>query len=390
MITASNETCCDVLIVGGGPAGSTCAERLRQQGFSVIILDKATFPRHKTCGGWITPPILRLLKLSLDDYRREHVAQPITGFRTGVIGWSSLVETSYGEEVSYGIRRCEFDNYLLNRSGATLRLGEKLDSLEPGQDGWIVNRKIQARVIVGAAGHFCPIAKRLNPENESRDEVVQAQEIEFLMDPEQQNQCAVSRTIPELYFCRDLKGYGWCFRKGDYLNVGLGREGEQHLHQHVADFVESLRATGRIRFEIPGAFKGHAYRLYGRTMRRLVSDRMLLIGDALGLASPRSGEGIRQAIESGLLAAEAIVRSDGNYRQSKLQAYADAIQERFGIAGRRSILDRLPKSPLNAIARGLLRSRYFTRHMLLDRWFLHANQPDLKTDLNRSGLVIQT
>ncbi|HSG72127.1 MAG TPA: FAD-dependent monooxygenase, partial [Planctomycetaceae bacterium] len=253
--------------------------------------------------------------------------------------------------------------------------------------GWVVNQEIRTKLIVGAAGHFCPIAKRLNPENETREEVVQAQEVEFLMDSQQQSQCEISRTIPELYFCRDLKGYGWCFRKGDWLNVGLGREGEQHLRQHVEAFVEWLRETGRIRFEIPGPFKGHAYRLYGRSIRKIVSDRMLLIGDSLGLASPRSGEGIRQAIESGLLAAEAIVKSNGDYRQFNLQGYADAIQSRFGIAGRGSILDRLPQNALNAVARRLLRNRFFTRHMLLDRWFLHTDQPELKTSVSKEQVV---
>ncbi|HSG69054.1 MAG TPA: FAD-dependent oxidoreductase, partial [Planctomycetaceae bacterium] len=115
MITSSRETSCDVLVVGGGPAGATCAARLREQGLTVIILDKATFPRHKTCGGWITPPIVRLLKLPIDEYGRENVAQPITGFRTGVIGGKPPVETNYDAEVSYGIRRCEFDHYLLKR-----------------------------------------------------------------------------------------------------------------------------------------------------------------------------------------------------------------------------------------------------------------------------------
>ena len=49
---------CDVLIVGGGPAGSSCAWKLGQSGLNVVILDKARFPRHKVCAGWITPPVL--------------------------------------------------------------------------------------------------------------------------------------------------------------------------------------------------------------------------------------------------------------------------------------------------------------------------------------------
>jgi len=378
---------CDVLVVGGGPAGSSCAERLVRAGMSVIVLDKATFPRDKICAGWITPPIVRLLDLDLDDYRAGNVLQPITAFRTGVIGRKSTIETNYETEVSYGIRRCEFDHYLLQRSGAAFRLGERIQSVEPVQDGWVVNECIRTRMLVGAGGHFCPIARQLNPGNETHSDVVQAQEVEFLLDAEQQRHCAVSPTAPELYFAGDLKGYGWCFRKGDYLNVGIGREGEQHLGDHRDTFLKFLRDTGRLTFELPGHFKGHAYRLYGRTVRQIVSDNVLLIGDAIGLAFPKSGEGIRPAIESGLMAADVILKSSGNYQRSNLQPYAEAIQSRFGKAGETSLLDRLPSAAINACARGLLRSKAFTRHLLLDRWFLHRDQSELQTESRNEPAV---
>jgi geranylgeranyl reductase family protein len=377
---SSGETDCDVLVVGGGPAGSSCAERLVNGGLSVVVLDKATFPRDKICAGWITPPIVRLLDLDLDDFRGSNVLQPITAFRTGVIGRKSTVETIYETEVSYGIRRCEFDHYLLQRSGAAFRLGERVQSLEATPDGWLVNGEIRARMLVGAGGHFCPIARRLNPDNETHCDVVQAQEVEFLMSGEQQRECAVSPTTPELYFAGDLKGYGWCFRKGDYLNVGIGREGERHLGEHRDDFLKFLRDTERLNFDLPGHFKGHAYRLYGRTIRQIVSDNVLLIGDALGLAFPKSGEGIRPAIESGLLAADVILKSDGDFQRENLQPYAEAIQSRFGKAGETSLLDRLPSAAVNACARELLRSKAFTRHMLLDRWFLHRDQSELQVE----------
>ena len=110
---------CDVLIVGGGPAGSSCAWRLRGSGLDVAILDKAVFPRHKVCGGWITPAVLAELEIDPAEYGRGRVLQPITAFRTGSIG-GPAIETLYGAPVSYGIRRCEFDDYLLRRSGARL------------------------------------------------------------------------------------------------------------------------------------------------------------------------------------------------------------------------------------------------------------------------------
>ena len=66
---------CDVLIVGGGPAGSTCARALRQAGLDVVVMDKAVFPRDKTCAGWITPAVIDLLALDIEDYRRQHAFQ---------------------------------------------------------------------------------------------------------------------------------------------------------------------------------------------------------------------------------------------------------------------------------------------------------------------------
>src|SRR5580704_18943276 len=108
---------CDVLIVGGGPAGSSCAWGLRNSGLDVVILDSQIFPRDKVCGGWITPGVLTDLKVDPCEYGRERVLQPITRFRVGPIGRPAL-ETEYGEPVSYGIRRREFDDYLLRRCGA--------------------------------------------------------------------------------------------------------------------------------------------------------------------------------------------------------------------------------------------------------------------------------
>ena len=369
---------CDVLIVGGGPAGSSCAARLRQGGKEVVVLDKSPFPRDKTCAGWITPPILRALQILEEDYARENVLQPIRFFRTGVIDGRAAVRTDYDETVSYGIRRCEFDHYLLERCGADLQLGFPLKTLDIHDDRIVVNDRFEAQLVVGAGGHFCPVARRLNPDAEHRTQIVQAQEVEFRMSADQKHSCAVEPDVPELYFCADMRGYGWCFRKGDYLNIGLGREGERRLSDHVARFVQFLRKAARIDFDPPDAYKGHAYRLYGSTKRRLVADRFLLIGDALGLASAQSGEGIRPAIESGLMAADVILGAGGDYCEQTLSAYAAWIEDRFGRPSRKSIGNLLPAPVRAAIARGLLGTKSFTRRVLLDQWFLHADQPDLE------------
>ncbi len=136
---------CDVLIVGGGPGRLLVRLATRGSGLDVVILDKQVFPRHKVCGGWITPAVLAELDIDPAEYGRDRVLQPITAFRTGSIGGPAL-ETEYGEPVSYGIRRCEFDDYLLRRSGRTLLSGAPLKTLERAGDRWIANGSLSARI----------------------------------------------------------------------------------------------------------------------------------------------------------------------------------------------------------------------------------------------------
>src|ERR1700731_2050800 len=99
---------CDVLIAGGGPAGSTCAWKLRQAGFEVVVVDRATFPRDKVCAGWITPQVVADLRLDVQEYRQGRTFQSFTGFRVGLIGGGRDVEVGYDRPVSFGVRRCEF------------------------------------------------------------------------------------------------------------------------------------------------------------------------------------------------------------------------------------------------------------------------------------------
>ena len=369
---------CDVLIVGGGPAGSSCAWALRREGIDAGVLDKRVFPRDKVCGGWITPAVVEELEISADEYASGRVLQPITGFRTSRMGGSEVL-TDYRATISYGIRRCEFDEFLLKRSGALVFEAAPFKSLERIGDHWLVNGEIKARLIVGAGGHFCPVARHLGAD--ARAEVaVAAQETEFEMTPSQAEACEIRPEIPELFFSSDIKGYGWCFRKQNFLNVGLGRLDPHGLPQHVSRFVEYLRESDKLTFDLPKAMAGHAYLLYRGTRRRMISDGILLVGDAMGLAYSQSGEGIRPAIESGLLAAKAIASAGGNYSEDRLEPYRELLFDRFGKSDSEwsaAIGRRLPDRLVGALAQRLFASDWFSRHVILDRWFLHRNEPAL-------------
>ncbi len=376
----------DVLIVGGGPAGSTLAWALRDSGLVVTILDKHTFPRDKVCAGWVTPAVMEELQINLDDYAGGRTLQPITGFRVSQLG-KKEVETQYHDKpVSYGIRRCEFDDYLLQRSGAELVLGQAFKSMVWQGDSWLVNDDIQARLVVGAGGHFCPVARAVGAKLGRDEQVVAAQEIEFQMSVAQQSECQVDAQVPELFFTPDLIGYGWVFRKGDYLNIGLGREDNHKLSDHVHNFYQFLKQQGKIPADSPDKFHGHAYLLYPHAIREVIKDGVLLIGDAAGLAYPQSGEGIRPAVESALLAAQVIKTCGGDFQQTRLQPYYVKLVARFGERQPKAgLLERLPLGLKQALAGQLMQSRWFTRHIVMDRWFLHSQQAPLSGQVDQGS-----
>lgn len=363
---------CDVLIVGGGPAGATCAGALARQGADVVLVDKAVFPRDKLCAGWITPAVFEMLQIDPADYAAGRTCQPLAAFRVGRIG-GPAVETDYGRPVSHAVRRSEFDHYLIERCGARLILGEAVESLRPNDAGWVINDRLSAPILVAAGGHFCPVMRRLADPAEGRNRVVVAQEIEFALDARQNAACKVVAGVPELYFSTDLAGYGWCLRKGDYLNVGLGREDNRQLAEHVRQFLDWLIECGRVPPDMPNRLRGHAYYLYPHSPRRLSGERMLAVGDAAGLAYAASGEGIRPAVESALIAADVIRQANGDYSSENLKTYDREIIACFG---RRA--DGPPRSaPLASLRQmligRLLSTRWFTRHVILDRCFLRES-----------------
>jgi flavin-dependent dehydrogenase len=365
---------CDVLIVGGGPAGSTCAWELGRAGLDVVVADRAVFPRDKPCAGWVTPAALSALELDADDYRRDgRVLQPITGFRTSRLG-DREVRTQYTAPVSFGILRREFDHYLLGRSGARPRLGRAVGHLRRVQDGWVLDEELFAPVVVGAGGHFCPVARQLAGPAPAEATVV-AQEAEVPLAGAWREECPVQPEAPELFFCPDLAGYGWCVRKGDWLNVGFGRQGERSLPAQVEAFVAFLTSRGRLPADAVLPMKGHAYRLAGSATRPLHGDRFVLAGDAAGLAYAGSGEGIRPAIESGLLAARALLATRGRYGAADLAPYARAVRARYGIGSRGGRF--IPAGLVVALGGAVLRSGWATRRLLVERLFLRATEPPL-------------
>jgi len=367
-------TAFEVVVVGGGPGGSTVAWRLARAGLRVLVLDAAVFPRIKVCAGWVTPEALGDLEIDPEKY-------PLTikPFEACILEFEGgRHETAWQSTASYGIIRREFDHYLLERAaaaGADVRWGLRVTAVEQRPDGVAVvteRGRFAAPLVIGAGGHRCPVAHALGEVSE-REEVVAAQESETRLPAHWVERLGAFMRAPELYVEADLRGYGWYFPKQDFLNIGVGctGAGDGSLPRRREALVASLRASGRLPADMPiEPFKGHAYVVRRQAPRRLAGPRFMLVGDAAGLARDLSGEGIGPAIRSGLLAAaaaEAFVR-----RHVPLEGYVREIETLYGRGepgwlGRQ--LDRLPAGLARLAVRAVLALGLARRRIVFDGIF---------------------
>lgn len=289
----------DAIVVGGGPAGSTCAWKLREAGLDVIVLDRATFPRHKLCAGWVTPETLSDLQLDPRDYPPSFMT-----FDEFHLHWKAFSVKLKSPQ--HSIRRLEFDDFLLRRAGVRV-LQHKVCKIQRDGGDHIVDGEFRARFLIGAGGTACPIYRTYFQERNPRSSVLQTAtyEQEFAYEWEDPR-CHL------WFFDNGLPGYAWYVPKANgYINVGLGgmadklkQQGGQ-IREHWRRFVDKLRRKNLVSYDNYNP-TGYSYYLRGKT--DVIRDgNIYIVGDAAGLATRDMCEGIGPAVKSGLLAANAIV-----------------------------------------------------------------------------------
>ena len=305
----------DVVVVGAGPAGSAAALALARDGAQVLLVDRAVFPRDKACRDLVGRrgvSLLRDLDIVLPPHE-EATAMEVVGpsGRSIVLPW--IKGSTYGSHAII-VRRRRLDQTLraaaLER-GAQIRRANVV-GLRAGGRRVIFGGgdAVTADFVIGADGSFSRVAAAANLVEPHRALWGFALRAYLSAD--------VAR--PTVFFWepsrwRAFPGYGWVFPgAGGEANVGLGlgvginRSRAARAATLLPRFLDELRRREIVSFtRQPDGYRGGWLKM-GMRGTRPAEDRTLLAGDAAGLVNPYQGEGISEAMESGLAAAEAILR----------------------------------------------------------------------------------
>jgi len=306
----------DVAIVGGGPAGSTCAAFCAAAGLRTLVIEREKFPREKVCGDCINPacwPVLERLEV-VDQIRNSPHGVLETVEFIAINGQKIHIDLPRGDRSEIAIKRSLFDQLLLNRAralGAEVREDSTLIALERSPErNWkidIVRETSIARVVVGADGRNSTVARLRNllPRPERERVSLQA----HIPLPRDFGNRIVLQFLPE--------GYSGQAPVNDReLNLCL---------VGTPPTISSLRQWAERNFNLPADQTWRTITPLTRDPVPVAHENLFFIGDAARVVEPFTGEGIYYALRSGELAAATIVKIiRGEDRQLAVREFARA------------------------------------------------------------------
>jgi geranylgeranyl reductase family protein len=298
----------DVIVVGAGPAGSTAAREIAGRGHSVLLLDRATFPRDKACGGGVSPRTAALLPFDLGPVVERVVTGVILGNpRTGT------ATHDMGYPLLYMTQRRRLDAFLLERAceaGVQFAPGWVVVNVRPSADGEYqvdvegetdrVTASHTCRVVIGADGADGEVGRVLGLDRPRTHGVAL------------EGNLRLPGGIPEWLHERILispeaarGGYAWLFPKGEHINIGVG--GQQSIGPDLRDLLKVFaRLFGWDPDQLQDV-RGHQLPFHHAGMR-ICAGGAALIGDAAGLVEPLLGEGLYGAVASAVAVAPIVDR----------------------------------------------------------------------------------
>lgn len=361
----THDAFCDVLVVGAGPAGTAAALALRRDGRTVMVIDKARFPRDKCCGDGLTTLALRELeKLGLEP--------------SAVDGWfdvgAAYIRSPSGREIVAPLPksglyaavapRQALDAELVataQRAGASVLDGHgfvAIDRTHPEHLDVQVEGigTVRCRYVIAADGMWSPVRKALGatiPQYRGEWHAFR-QYASHVTGP------AANRLI--VWFEPDLlPGYAWSFPlPGNRVNIGFGvlRDGERKVRDMGALWLDLLARPHVVEalgadFQLEG--RHTAWPIPARIDAiSLTADRVFFVGDAAAATDVMTGEGIGQALLTGRLAAEAIAAHGASEPQLAAASYERQVAQHLFADHRMSkLLGSVLKYPIGA--RGAIR-----------------------------------
>jgi geranylgeranyl reductase family protein len=325
----------DAIIIGAGPAGAMAARECSRQGLRAVLIEKEKLPRPKLCGGGVTLKAMNLV----GEMIPEHVIESyVRGFRIYSDSMDS-VEFVSRDPIAISTCRDKFDEFLTElavREGCELIEPDGVVDVSVQSDEVVCRlqsgRLVRANLVIGADGVNSTTARETGIRRRWRKgELALCLETTIML-----NQTAMKRIDPEvfeLYFDDDLLGYKWLIPKRAAISIGVGGllpliHGPQDI---LEDFSQTLSKLKEIDIRI-SHFGAHLVPAVG-FVREVVSNRVILVGDAAGCVDPLMGEGIYYAMKSGILAAAACRKAidERNTDSSFLrEAYAKECMKEFG------------------------------------------------------------
>jgi len=325
--------CFDVIVIGAGPAGSMAARECARQGLRTTIIEKDRIPRSKPCGGGVSSKALKLIGTRISD---DLIERYVKGFR---FFSPSLDFVNLTSNTTIGIStfRDKFDAFLTKLAvdqGCELTDSDEVIDMSVLRDKVVCvlrsGRVVEGCMVIGADGAN-GITARITGIRErwERNQVGLCLETTIALDKERLEDF-FDPEIFELYFINIPLGYGWVFPKKSSLSLGIGgclAYIEQPL-KILTDFCSTVSKLKKIDIKIP-QFRAHLAPS-GGFQRKIVSDKVLLVGDAAGFIDPLTGEGIYYAMKSGLVSANACVRAinENNTSASFLETHYSKICEK--------------------------------------------------------------
>jgi geranylgeranyl reductase family protein len=301
----------DVIVVGGGPAGSSAGRFCSRAGLKTLLIEKERFPRYKVCGGCLSVKASRLLDFDL----RPVIENTVTGARIKYpLEDQVLLESS--EPIGFMVMRDRFDHLLVEKAmeqGTEVLEGEKVVRVRETDSALEVElgkgQRLRCEYLIGADGSGSVVSKAFSKlrlkDNGTGIGLESEVSLHVVTDFPQED-----RHIVNLYFGRIPNGYGWVFPKKEGLSIGIGGIFGSKGKSSPRDYFDAfLKGLNFINGNNMGKVLGHPLPCFCDEKAKLSYRNVLLVGDAGHLMDPLTGEGIYYAVRSGTLAAEAIVQS---------------------------------------------------------------------------------